>query len=30
VLEEQTMPVAGGVFPEDLLLLERYLGCLEE
>lgn len=30
VLEEQTMPVAGGVFPDDLVLLERYLDCLGE
>ncbi len=30
VIEEQTMPVAGGVFADDLLLFERYLGCLGE
>ena len=27
VLQEETMPVGGGVFPEDLELLETYLDC---
>jgi len=27
VLEEEYMPLGGGVFPEDLVLLEIYLGC---
>ncbi|MDP2308493.1 MAG: hypothetical protein Q8P18_20910 [Pseudomonadota bacterium] len=27
VLEQGTMPVGGGVFPDDLLLLEVFLSC---
>lgn len=29
VLDEETMPVGGGVYAEDLVLLERYLDCAE-
>ena len=29
VLEEQTMPLGGGVYPQDLYLLGVYLGCGE-
>lgn len=27
VLEDETMPVGGGVDPDDLVLLDRYLDC---
>ena len=27
VIDEQTMPVGGGLLDEDLLLLEQYLSC---
>lgn len=29
VLEEQTMPLGGGVFPDDLILLAAFLECAE-
>ncbi|MCP4804135.1 MAG: hypothetical protein GY913_20145 [Proteobacteria bacterium] len=27
VIDDESMPVGGGVYPEDLVLLERYLDC---
>ncbi len=27
VLDDQTMPLGGGVTPDDLVLLDRYLSC---